>query len=151
MKKQKLYLETSVWNFYYADDAPEKKEATIRFFKQLEKGEYKIFISRIVFDEIERASVATQKKLFSLISSYSPEVLELDAEADRLANGYIENGVLTKNCLDDARHAAIATVNKMDNLLSWNMKHLANFSRMSKINEINRKCGYKKILILITP
>jgi len=24
MKKAHLYIETSVWNFYFADDAPEK-------------------------------------------------------------------------------------------------------------------------------
>ncbi|MBI5874964.1 MAG: hypothetical protein HZB81_03825 [Deltaproteobacteria bacterium] len=33
MKKLRLYLDTSVWNFYYADDAPEKKEVTRRFLK----------------------------------------------------------------------------------------------------------------------
>jgi hypothetical protein len=28
MRKLKLYLEASVWNFYFADDAPEKMEVT---------------------------------------------------------------------------------------------------------------------------
>ena len=28
MKKLKLYIETSVWNFLFVDDAPEKKEVT---------------------------------------------------------------------------------------------------------------------------
>jgi hypothetical protein len=32
MKKPQLYLETSVWNFCFAEDAPEKKEITLRFF-----------------------------------------------------------------------------------------------------------------------
>jgi len=45
MKKLKLYLETSVWNFYFADDAPEKKEATIQFFEQVKKGKYEIYLS----------------------------------------------------------------------------------------------------------
>jgi hypothetical protein len=31
MKRLQLYLETSVWNFFFADDAPEKKEITVAF------------------------------------------------------------------------------------------------------------------------
>jgi len=35
MRRLKLYLDTSVWSFFYADDAPEKKEITKRFFKSV--------------------------------------------------------------------------------------------------------------------
>ncbi|MFQ5786694.1 MAG: hypothetical protein ACE5H1_01810 [Thermodesulfobacteriota bacterium] len=45
MKKLQLFLETSVWNFVFADDAPEKKEITLKFFDKIKKGEYEIFIS----------------------------------------------------------------------------------------------------------
>jgi len=50
MKKPQLYLETSVWNFYFADDAPEKKEITHTFFKKIKKGEYEIFVSDVVIE-----------------------------------------------------------------------------------------------------
>ena len=39
MKKPQLYLETSVWNFYFADDAPEKREITLRFFDKVKQME----------------------------------------------------------------------------------------------------------------
>ena len=32
MRKLKLYLDTSVWNFFFADDAPEKRDVTKDFF-----------------------------------------------------------------------------------------------------------------------
>ena len=35
MKKLKIYIDTSVWNFIYADDAPEKKEITLSFFNTI--------------------------------------------------------------------------------------------------------------------
>ena len=41
--------------------------------------------------------------------------------------------------LEDAMHAAVATVFEMDALISWNLKHLANFRRMEMINGINLK------------
>ena len=28
-----------VWDFFFADDAPEKKEITLQFFEKVEKGE----------------------------------------------------------------------------------------------------------------
>jgi hypothetical protein len=48
MRKPKLYLETSVWNFLFADDAPEKKKATEKFFSEVKAGKYEIFISETV-------------------------------------------------------------------------------------------------------
>lgn len=39
MKKPQLYIETSVWNFYFADDAPEKREITKTFFDKISHGE----------------------------------------------------------------------------------------------------------------
>lgn len=59
MNTLKLYLETSVWNFYFADDAADKQVATWQFFEQVRQGVYDIFVSDMVFKEITRAS---QKK-----------------------------------------------------------------------------------------
>ena len=44
MKRPQPYIETSVWNFYFADDAPEKKEITLTFFEKIRQGEYEIYI-----------------------------------------------------------------------------------------------------------
>lgn len=46
MKKLRLYLETSVWNFLFADDATEKKTATEKLFSEIGSGKYSIFISK---------------------------------------------------------------------------------------------------------
>jgi len=51
----KLYLETSVWNFLFADDAPEKRDITKAFFLEVEAGRYDIFVSEVVMAEIEDA------------------------------------------------------------------------------------------------
>ncbi|MEW5947577.1 MAG: hypothetical protein AB1742_15415 [bacterium] len=56
MKKLKLYIETSVWNFLFADDAPEEKAVTERLFKDVEAGKYDIFISETVNVEIGELS-----------------------------------------------------------------------------------------------
>mgnify|MGYP001568514452 CR=1 FL=1 len=76
MKRPQLYLETSVWNYYFADDAPEKKEITLRFFDKVRQGEYEIFISDIVIEEIGRADDSKKRSLLNIIAEYSPTRLK---------------------------------------------------------------------------
>lgn len=151
MKKPKLYLETSVWNFYFADDAPEKKEVTLTFFDKIKQGEYEIFVSDIVIEEIGRSNDSKKQLLLGIIKEYSPNRLIINEEITALAERYITEGVLPANKIEDAMHAAAAAVFEMDALISWNLKHLANLRKMELINGINMKEGYSKRLELITP
>jgi predicted nucleic acid-binding protein len=150
-KLKKLYLETSAWNFYFADDAPEKQAVTLQFFEQVKQGAYEIFISDIVLEEIAKASEQKSKLLFDLIAEYQPKKLESNQAALNLAGKYLEQNVLPVRAIADSKHAAIATVYELDALISWNLKHLANLRKMEKINGVNLTEGYSKRLELITP
>jgi len=151
MRKLKLYLETSVWNFYFADDAPEKKETTIKFFHEIKKGSYEIFISDTVPEEIGNASEDEKRILFNLIEQYQPKNIPIIPEMLNLSRKYLSEKALPKKAAKDAVHAAVATVSEMDALISWNLKHLSNLRRMEKINGVNLKEGFTKRLELITP
>lgn len=151
MKRPQLYLETSVWNFYFANDAPEKREVTLTFFEKIKQGEYEIFISDIVIEEIGRADDNKRRSLLNIIVEYNPVRLMINEEVAELAQKYISEGVLPLSKIDDAMHAAVATVFEMDALISWNLKHLSNLKKMELINGINMKEGYSKRLELITP
>jgi hypothetical protein len=50
-----------------------------------------------------------------------------------LAHKYIAEGALPQNKLEDAVHAATATVFEMDALISWNLKHLSNLKKMEMV------------------
>ncbi|MDQ3022700.1 MAG: hypothetical protein M3R36_19365 [Bacteroidota bacterium] len=53
MRKLKVYLDTSVINFLFADDSPEFKKITIEFFNNyVRKNIYDTFISEVVIKEI---------------------------------------------------------------------------------------------------
>ena len=151
MKKPQLYIETSVWNFYFADDAPEKKEITHTFFNKIKESEYEIFISDTVIEEIGRADDEKRQLLLNIIKEFNPKRLIIDQEVVELAQKYIAEGVLPANKFEDAVHAAVATIFEMDALISWNLKHLSNLKRMEMINGVNMKEGYSKRLELITP
>jgi hypothetical protein len=151
MKKLQLYLETSVWNFYFADDAPEKREITVSFFERVKQGDYEIFVSDAVISEIAKARKEKQFLLLGLITEHRPGRLLINEQIVELARKYISEGALPQNKLEDAVHAAAATVFEMDALISWNLRHLSNLKKMEMINGINLKEGYTKRLQLITP
>lgn len=151
MKRLQLYLETSVWNFYFADDAPEKRESTIQFFQLIQQDMYDIFISQVVFDEIQNASPAKQAVLYQLIQTYQPEELVLNDEVLVLAERYIQEQALPARATEDAKHVAVATYYGMDALISWNLKHLSNLNRRRLIHSVNVKEGFSTPLELLTP
>ena len=146
MKKLNLYVDTSVWNFYFAEDAPDKKKATIEFFDEVvAEGLVNVFISGAVIKEISNANTDKQRMLLNLIDRFDIEMLEITKEVDTLAQLYLTECALPEKSLDDATHAAVATVNNINYLVSWNLKHLANINRKKKISSINIKYGYEPI------
>lgn len=147
MKKLKLYIETSVWNFLLADDAPEKKRDTKRFFEEVSSGDYELFVSEMVMMEIRRAPETTRNKLLGKISEFEPEELEVTPEIRRLAAKYAEADFLTSKAYEDLVHAAVATVNNMDFLVSWNLKHIVKVKTIVEINAVNVLEGYKELKI----
>lgn len=58
---------------------------------------------------------------------------------------YIFNKALGKASTNDAYHIAIASVNRLDCLVSWNFKHIDNFDKIKLFNFINLKLGYPLI------
>jgi predicted nucleic acid-binding protein len=156
-KRLKIYLDTSVPNFLFADDSPEKMEITVDFFENFVKpGIYNTFISPVVIAEIEDTH-NTQKRLelLGVIEKYPINVLEYNdteaVEIQELAGKYIEMKIIPEKKLADALHIAICVIKGIDYLVSWNYKHLANVNREHKIKILNWDLGYRVDLRIITP
>ncbi len=64
-----------------------------------------------------------------------------------LADAYLKEGAITKKWHEDALHIAIATINKVDVLVSWNFKHIVNLDKIKKYNGVNLKHGYTMLEI----
>lgn len=62
-----------------------------------------------------------------------------------MADAYIEDNVLGTASLNDAYHIAMATVNQLDVVVSWNFKHIVNFNKIRLFNAVNLKLGYPAI------
>ena len=71
--------------------------------------------------------------------------LEIDEYTAELARVYIENGLLSEDHLDDLLHLASATVNNLQILVSWNLRHLVKHKTRILVNSVNKKLGYREI------
>jgi predicted nucleic acid-binding protein len=151
MRKLKLYLDTSVWNFFFADDAPEKRDVTKELFDLVQKDCYEVYISEVVLDEVRDAPEAKREQLMMLIGKCSPMELEITEEIKDLAAVYMGKGIVTEKKENDALHVAIATVNELDVLVTWNYRHLANVRKAELFYGANLEKGYIKQIGLVTP
>lgn len=88
---------------------------------------------------------ARVRNLTETIPDQYLELISLTEEAEILAGYYVSEGVLTSKFESDAQHIAMATILKVDSLVSWNFKHMVNFFRIRQYNSINLKFGYQTI------
>ena len=153
MKKTKIYLDTTIINFIYADDAKDYMKATNDFFeKSVKSKEVEVYISNVVFKEIYKTqNIVKLNKLLGSVKEYDFEVLESNLESNRLAEIYLAEKNIPANKVEDAEHIGIATVYEMDILLSWNFQHLANYNRKQKVRVVNIREKYFYPLDIILP
>jgi predicted nucleic acid-binding protein len=153
--KSTIYLDTSVINFLFADDSPEKKEITVDFFDNFVKmGIYDTYITEYVIAEINQTTDNEERlRLLKIVEDYPIEILPVDKveEIGLLAQNYLDNGIMPPKKLFDALHVAFCVVSKIDYLVSWNFKHLANINRERRVLAKNYELGYIHPLRIITP
>ena len=147
MKKLKLYIETSTLNFYYADDAPDKRDDTIILFDEIKNNKWEAYTSYAVINEILKAPEQKKQLLLNLIKDYDIIVLPETPDIDYLANVYVNEGVIPLKYRDDAVHIATASVHDMDIIISWNFKHIVKRKTVIMTALINARENYKQIEI----
>lgn len=141
--KQRIYIDTSVVGGYFDK---EFKEATIKLFERFENNE----ILFVVSDLLDLELINAPKKVKEHLLQYAAEKferVELTKEAIQLADKYISEKVVGRTSIEDCRHIALATINKVDVLASWNFKHIVNLDRIKGYNSVNLRLGYPIIEI----
>lgn len=101
----------------------------------------------MVIREINRAPEEKVIKLRDLIRELNPEELSVDENSQTLANRYIEQGIIPVKYEDDALHIAVASVNDLDVMVSWNFTHIVKVKTKREVTGINALMGYKEIEI----
>ncbi|UCE36195.1 MAG: type II toxin-antitoxin system VapC family toxin [Thermoplasmata archaeon] len=148
MAKLKVYLDTSVFSAYFDDRAKMRQEQTQDFWAKL--NEYDKFASEVVIDELNAVSDDKFRENLILLTK-DFEILQVNEESEALADKYIKRGIFPEKYREDAIHLALASVNSIDILVSWNFEHLVKRKTRLEANEANSLNGYKTIDIIAPP
>ena len=147
MRIPRIYLETSVFNFVFADDAPDKKADTLKLFKEIKAGKFEPYTSEYVTDELKKAQQPKRDNMLNLIIEYGIQVTDKSDKAIQLAELYVAEGIVPAKYITDAVHIAAASIAELDVIASWNFKHIVKMKTIRLTEIVNLKQGYKKMMI----
>jgi len=145
MKKLKIYLETTIFNFVFADDAPDKKQDTLKLFEEISDGKYIPYTSEYVLQELQKAEEDKKNKMINLIEKYKINLLEANEIAATLADKYVTENIIPLRYRTDGLHIAIAAINDLDIVVSYNFQHIVKLKTIMGTESINLREGYKRI------
>ena len=119
----------------------EFQNASRQLIDKFKQGEMIIVISELTTLELKDAPQEV-RDIIREIPEENIDYEELTEEAVNLARKYIVEGVIGEGKLVDAEHIAIATINRVDVLVSWNFRQIVNLSKIRGYNSVNLKYGY---------
>jgi hypothetical protein len=135
----RIYVDTSVFGGCFDPEFEFWSNQLIEFFKT---GKYKAVISDVSEYELNYAPPRV-KQILKNIPSQHLEIARFTEEAMQLSEQYLKEKIVTKKSHADTQHIAVATVEQVDLLVSWNFKHIVNFDKIRLYNSVNLKYGYR--------
>jgi predicted nucleic acid-binding protein len=125
--KRKIYIETSVISYLTA--RPSKtiigaahQQITRAWWET--RSYYELLVSESVLRECGAGDPDAAKKRLAALNDVP--LLLITEQAVQIAESLVERGIVPAKAAEDALHIAVATVNGMDYLLTWNCRHIAN-------------------------
>ena len=141
----KLFIETTVFNFYLEGKQGRKQKDAVRLFEEIAKGRYEAYTSEEVLAELKRTPEEKRKQMLSLYEQYLKETIATTHEARLLAKTYINKRIIPVKYWDDALHIAVATVHDLDFVISFDQGHIVKTKTMIGTGLANLRQGYKQI------
>jgi len=127
----------------------EFSESSRALWERFRTGRHTLVLSEHTIRELAGAPPAVRGRVAE-IPSENLVVLPDQPEAVALAEAYLKHGVLGPGSHSDALHIALATIHRVDVLVSWNFRHIVNLGRIRLFNAVNLEQGYG-VLEIRTP
>ena len=141
--KRRIYTDTSVIGGCLDE---EFRDGSLALFDAFMAGTATIVVSEVTRRELETAPQAVRNMLESVPPEHK-EIAPSTDETDRLAETYAREGAVSQRDFADAQHIAIAVINRVDALVSWDFKHIVNAERIRRYNDLNLDLGYTTLKI----
>ena len=142
--KPRIYIETSVVSYLTSRPSSNTvvaghQVATQELWSILGK-DFEAYVSDLVLQESAEGDEEQARLRLDAIGSFP--LLEIDEEVESLAKQILGKKAVPRNCPEDAVHVAVAAVNEVDLVVTWNFKHINNPTMKHAIREAVEGTGY---------
>jgi hypothetical protein len=139
----RVYLETSFVSACVTDRADAasvyRRDASLDWWRA-QRPRHDLCVSDEVIAELAHPDFKRRDAALRWIDGLP--VLPVNAEAAGLAAVLVRERVMPAPLAGDALHVAAATVHRMDYVLSWNVRHLANPNKVRHLAVICLRLGF---------
>lgn len=142
--KKRIYVETTVVSYFTAKPSRDimvagHQEATRKLWPEL-SAKYETYISALVFEEARKGDPDQAQMRIEAIEPFP--MLDIDDEARTLAQKIITGKGIPAEYPEDALHIAVAAVNGIEVVITWNFAHLNNPFTRKMVRQIIEGEGY---------
>ena len=147
--KPKVYIETTIISYLAARPSRDlivagHQQITHEWW-QTSRHNFAVVSSQLVVREAGAGDPEAADARLAFLAGLT--LLEITEEALTLAQRLLQAKAIPQDFPEDALHVAVAVVNGIEYLLTWNYKHLANAGMRSKIEATCRELGYEAVII----
>lgn len=146
--KSRVYVETSVVSYLTARPSRDivqagHQEVTRNWWARRDR--FDLFVSRTVIREAARGDTEAASRRSAALQGIP--ILAVTTDASDLAERLLRENAMPAKAAIDALHVAIAVINGIDYLLTWNCAHIANVAIRRKIEKTCRDAGLQPTAI----
>lgn len=144
-----VYIETSIISYLAARPSNDVRAAacqniTAEWWDE-RRGDFELYVSEFVLAEASRGNEEAAARRLEALDGIAE--LEVSESVKLLAEALINEGSIPPKAELDAFHVAVAAVNGVNYLLTWNCTHIANAVMRPKIESACRGAGYEPPVI----
>jgi hypothetical protein len=139
-----VYIETTIPSYLTARPSASlpqmaRQKATWDWWHG-EKARHRCFVSQVVLDEAAVGDAEAAERRAECLAGIP--VLETTEEVVRLTRSLVQSGIFPRRAIADYSHLAYAAVFRLDYLLTWNFRHLANAEAQVRLRAIVERAGF---------
>lgn len=142
--KRSIYIETSVISYLTSRGSRDlvisaRQEETRQLWPRL-LTEFESYVSALVYAEAKAGNPEAAKRRLKSIESL--HFLQTSNLAEQLASCLVKEGAVPDKFPEDAMHIALAAINGIDLIVTWNFSHINNPFKRVNIRKIVEREGY---------
>lgn len=143
MERLRIYIDTSVLGGCFDEEFAPWSNGLMRDFRA---GRLVPVLSDVTAAEIASAPEPV-RDLHQEMLALAGAILPVTSEGLGLVAKYQAKEILAAKFLADMQHIALATIARVDALVSWNFKHIVRLEKIRLFNAVNIESGYRALSI----